>query len=866
MGRFSRFLTPLLLAECSLAIAAVLLVQGTSKAQSAAAAAPTSPVEVLDLGPAPQTGGFASIRLTSDLRTVAIAGPSGSRMAAYINGAASEKYDQIQTSPPVLSADGRHSAYAARKGTDWFMVVDGKEYGPYLNVPAYVPLPGGGAQPIPVALTPNRSIVFSPDGKHFAFVASKGMPQKQEVVVVEDGKEISSQGLDVTASLQFSKQGDHLLYVVRAGGYAWVVVDGVPGFKYVTLYSPQFSDDGRHLVYVAQRKPPTNIAAAKITCVVDGKEGAPYDMVGLSTSGLGVLVSPDGSHVAYPAHLGNLSAGTTVVVIDGKTIPNANRVWMSPDGKNIPYLLSNPTGGQVKVVVDGKPGLEYATLKDLRFAPDDHVVYSVTAANGKTFVVDGEKESDGYDDADLSSLHFSADGKHMAYIATASSKSFVVLDGKKLTLPPEDSTILQPSAAVLPAIPYFSSIAQDKKLQFTPDGHIFYYVGRYGIPNLVKDDQILGDDGTISPDGSRAATIKISNYGTSTATAKLTLGGQTGPAYGTITRMVFSPDSKHFAYVGTGTTPIPNGTGKEGNYFLVVDGVQKGEYAEISDLQFSPDSQHLFHFVTSHLYGGPGRAYMDQKLFFTFEWLPGYWAHWLDDNRTMQILGGKYDLATRGPADGNFYRVRYYLPGANRRKESATIAGPAEVDMEDTQRMVSGGAGRAAVASAASAGAAPANTSAAAAAAAPTAANPVSAAAALAPGTSVEVRMIDALDSNNNVAGKTYRAAVTKAVTAGSVMIPQGAIATVIVTNNGGNSSAQLSSITVNGQAMPTSSSSVTVNSNTGQAAAQAVRSVTGLFGHHASSATAAANQVAAIGAHIKLPTGTQLTFVLSAP
>jgi hypothetical protein len=433
-----------------------------------------------------------------------------------------------------------------------------------------------------------------------------------------------------------------------------------------------------------------------------------------------------------------------------------------------------------------------------------------------------------------------------------------------LTLPPEYSTILQPSPAVLPAIPYFSSIARDKKLQFTPDGHIFYYVGRYGIPNLVKDDQILGDDGTISPDGRRVATIKISNYGTSTATAKLTLDGQTGPAYGTITRMVFSPDSKHFAYVGTGTTPIPNGTGKEGGYFLVVDGVQKGEYPEISDLQFSPDSQHLFHFVTSHLYGGPGRAYMDQKLFFTFEWLPGYWAHWLDDNRTMQILGGKYDPATRGPADMNFYRVRYYLPGAKRNQQTATVAGTGAVDASETERMV--GDGGAAVASGATAAA---NTSATAAAGAPNAANVASAAPALAPGTSVEVRMIDPLDSNNNAAGKTYRASVTKAVTAGSVTIPQGAIATVIVMNNGANSTAQLSSITVNGQAIPTSSSSVAVTPNNGvvgAATAQTVGSVIKLFGHHASTAAAPANQVAAMGAHIKLPSGAQLTFVLSAP
>src|SRR5690242_18537118 len=123
----------------------------------------------------------------------------------------------------------------------------------------------------------------------------------------------------------------------------------------------------------------------------------------------------------------------------------------------------------------------------------------------------------------------------------------------------------------------------------------------------------------------------------------------------------------------------------------MVDGVRKGDYPEISDVQFSPDSQHLFHFTTSHLFGGPGRAYMDQKLFFTFYWLPGYFAHWLDDHRTLQILGGKYDAATYRAADDQMYRVRYYLPGANRKQQTAAIAGPAAVDLAEAKNMVGGG-------------------------------------------------------------------------------------------------------------------------------------------------------------------------------
>ena len=68
-------------------------------------------------------------------------------------------------------------------------------------------------------------------------------------------------------------------------------------------------------------------------------------------------------------------------------------------------------------------------------------------------------------------------------------------------------------------------------------------------------------------------------------------------------------------------------------------------------------------------------------------------------------------------------------------------------------------------------------------------------------GTAVTVRMIDAVNSAADPAGKQYRASVTKTVTAGNgVTIPQAATATVSLASNGSGYIAQLSSITINGQ------------------------------------------------------------------
>jgi hypothetical protein len=143
----------------------------------------------------------------------------------------------------------------------------------------------------------------------------------------------------------------------------------------------------------------------------------------------------------------------------------------------------------------------------------------------------------------------------------------------------------------------------------------------------------------------------------------------------------------------------------------------------------------------------------------------------------------------------------------------------------------------------------------------------VQAQVAPAAGTSVPVKMLDAADSGSDPAGSQYRASVTKAVSAANgVVIAQGAAATVTLMSSGSGYTAQLSSITINGQQVAVTSNSATVSavaqlvrSN----AASAMGSMLGGLGHRVSApATVAAT---ATGQHISLPTGTTLTFVLGA-
>jgi hypothetical protein len=131
-------------------------------------------------------------------------------------------------------------------------------------------------------------------------------------------------------------------------------------------------------------------------------------------------------------------------------------------------------------------------------------------------------------------------------------------------------------------------------------------------------------------------------------------------------------------------------------------------------------------------------------------------------------------------------------------------------------------------------------------------------------GTTVVVRMMDAVDSGSDPAGKQYRASVTKPVNADNgVTIAQGAAATVTLANNGSGSAAQLSSVVINGQVVAVTTSSASVTSAAQSAAGNAVSAVGSILGHHTNVPSGVS--AAAAGQRVVLPPGTTLSFVLAA-
>lgn len=106
-----------------------------------------------------------------------------------VDGVPGATYREVGT--PIWSRDGR-LAYAARRGDDWVLVVDGRE------------LPGGASVGDPV---------FSPDGRRLAYLVRRG----KAMLAVVDGREHRFD-LALEGSLAFS--GDGRRWAVIAGDLA----------------------------------------------------------------------------------------------------------------------------------------------------------------------------------------------------------------------------------------------------------------------------------------------------------------------------------------------------------------------------------------------------------------------------------------------------------------------------------------------------------------------------------------------------------------------------------------------------------------------------------------------------------------------
>jgi WD40 repeat protein/tetratricopeptide (TPR) repeat protein len=287
------------------------------------------------------------------------------------------------------------------------------------------------------------------------------------------------------------------------------------------------SPDGRHTAYTASRPDKWFVA------IIDGVEGKRYDAILTYYFSVAkykdqrrtYFFSPDSKRVAYIAQ----EYRSLIVVVDGVESAKYDAIYnvaFSPDSKH--YAFDAKKGDKVVVVLDGVEGKEYDYPEEKR-DPDrppmpDGIYYKF---GGTGFI-------------------FSPDSNHLAYSAVEKNKAVIVLDGREVGANVGRGYVWQ----VMP----FSG---NGMLVFSPDSSLLAYIGYDEKGKFVVMDSVDGNmhdvvrsDGIASP-------------------------------------IVFSPDSKHVAYMVRRTSDY--------KCWIVFDGVAGKEYAGIEDasLTFSPDSSRL---------------------------------------------------------------------------------------------------------------------------------------------------------------------------------------------------------------------------------------------------------------------------------
>jgi len=207
---------------------------------------------------------------------------------------------------------------------------------------------------------------------------------------------------------------------MQQGERMFVVVDGQksPNFGGVFAESIQFSADGKHVAYAAER-------GAKRFVVVDGQSGPEFEGIVKGT----LRMSLDGSHVAIVARKGE----KLMQVVDGTPSPEYDKMEaavFSEKGQHVAYVAG--TDSERFAVVDGVvgPGFESIINDTLVFSADGGSVAYGALKDGKYRIMADGKAVGEYDGVGMPS--FSPDGKHIVFRAGMGKQAFVFVDGTQV--------------------------------------------------------------------------------------------------------------------------------------------------------------------------------------------------------------------------------------------------------------------------------------------------------------------------------------------------------------------------------------------------------------------------------------------------
>jgi WD40 repeat protein len=272
----------------------------------------------------------------------------------------------------------------------------------------------------------------------------------------------------------------------------------------------------------------------------------------------------------------------------GKLPSNAvkHSTVISPDGKHLAYVATNPNGK--RVVVDGVEGKLYPDIPEvrlseagrpaeIRFSPDSTRVAYVASRDKRCFVVVDGVEGKQYESIKVGGIIFSADGKRVAYVATRDGKERVVVDGVEGR--PFD---------------YIS----DLSALFSTDSKTVSYIGVRRQGPDQKNVLVVNGVETMEEDYINSSYPKERGNPPAYVIKRgekwlVVLNGKPGALYDQIgNNIIFSRDKKHVLYRAS--------SGRDD--FIVLDGVEgkrKGSITENS-YEFSPDGKVAYVMLNNH--------------------------------------------------------------------------------------------------------------------------------------------------------------------------------------------------------------------------------------------------------------------------
>ena len=274
---------------------------------------------------------IAGLALAPKGESTAYAARTGRQWAVVVDGKEGPRHDWVLATTPVFSPDGRHVAYGGKEGRRYFVAVDGKRGRDYDDL--------------------SGALLFSPDSTKMVYSPSVG--RRRAVVINEE--EIGLYEHVDESSFVFSPKGQHLAFKAGDANSWFVVVDGNKGRGYRGVGRPVFAPDGRVAHAACDRCGGGVMEEPEMFVVVDGRR------VGVAYADIAdpIVFSGDGRAMGFVARRG----ASQFVVVDETGQRSyasvvAQSLAFSPSGRDLVYAATNAAGRQV-VAVSGLEGTAF---------------------------------------------------------------------------------------------------------------------------------------------------------------------------------------------------------------------------------------------------------------------------------------------------------------------------------------------------------------------------------------------------------------------------------------------------------------------------------------------------------------------------